>query len=443
MTFTLRPLAVTLVTAGCLLGPAPGAVAVASTTANVLTPADPLASAGIVVSATTGATPLPGVHAESFLLADARSGDVLAAKDPHGRFRPASTLKVLTALTLLPQLKPQTVYTATPADANVEGSKAGVVPGATYTVRNLFEAMFLVSGNDAANSLANVAGGVPLTVARMTETAHALGALDTTVVNPSGLDADGQVTSAYDLALFARAGLARPDFRSYAATVKSEFPGKLPAPGKARETFQIYTQNKLVLNYPGALGVKTGWTTLAKGTFLGAATRGGRTLLVSVLHTDSGGWRDARALLDWGFANGATTAPVGTIEQSRRGNLAAVGLRPHRAGPATGAGAPTTSRASRSSRSSSTSVHAAGAGSTAGGGLPSLAWVLIALLGTVIGLRTRVLVRRHLRRQRRRRSRTTIAVTPAPTTAPSRDPRRPPDPVGAETRTTWPTGTRS
>src|SRR5690242_1556170 len=150
------------------------ATAAAATTAPSTVGGERLATRGIVVDA-PGATALPDVGASSYLLADLDTGEVLAAKDPHGRLRPASTLKVLTALTLMPKLDPSTVYTAQSVDANAEGSRAGVVPGATYTVGQLFQALFLVSGNDAASSLAHAAGGVPQTVAAMQATARDLG----------------------------------------------------------------------------------------------------------------------------------------------------------------------------------------------------------------------------------------------------------------------------
>ena len=188
------------------------------------------------------------------------------------------------------------------------------MPDATYTVHQMFQALFLVSGNDAASALANAAGGVPQTVAAMTATAKSLGALDTTVRNPSGLDAPGQYTSAYDLAVFARAAMARQDFRDYVTTVKAQFPGKMPKPGKVRKTFEIYTQDRLLLNYRGAIGVKTGWTTKARGTFVGAATRGGHTLVATVMHSDLDSWRDSAALLSWGFHNVALAQPVGTLD---------------------------------------------------------------------------------------------------------------------------------
>jgi D-alanyl-D-alanine carboxypeptidase (penicillin-binding protein 5/6) len=149
-----------------------------------------LASSGLVVDA-PGAEALPDVGAAAWLLADLDSGDVLAARDPHGRYRPASTMKILTALTLLPDLDPDATYVAQQQDANAEGSKVGVVPGAIYTVHNLYEALFLVSGNDAALALANAAGGLDATVARMNAVARRLGALDTRAANPSGSTRQG------------------------------------------------------------------------------------------------------------------------------------------------------------------------------------------------------------------------------------------------------------
>ena len=209
----VRP--VVLAAAAAVLLVAPVAGPAVADTAPAAVGGEQLATAGLVVDA-PGAEPLPKVRAASYLLADLTTGEVLAAQDPHGRLRPASTLKILTALTLLPELDPAAVYTAQWEDANAEGSRAGLVPDATYTVDQLFQALFLVSGNDAASALANAAGGVPGTVAAMNATAKGLGALDTTVRNPSGLDAPGQYTSAYDLAVIARTAMAREDFRDYA-----------------------------------------------------------------------------------------------------------------------------------------------------------------------------------------------------------------------------------
>jgi D-alanyl-D-alanine carboxypeptidase (penicillin-binding protein 5/6) len=337
-----------------------------------------LASTGLVIDA-PGAKPLPKLSASSFLLADLDTGDVLAARNPHGRLRPASTLKVLTAITVLPQLDPNAVYTAQSADANAEGSRVGIVPAATYTVHQLFQGMFLVSGNDAASALANAAGGQRQTVARMNTTAQRLGALDTTARNPSGLDATGQYTSAYDLALFARAGLARADFRDYVTTVRTEFPGKMAKQGKTRKSFQIYTQDRLLLNYHGAIGVKTGWTTKARGTFVGAATRDGHTLIATVMHTKFSSWTESRALLEWGFANMGKARPVGSLNQVKHVTQAS-SVRP------------------RGARQKVAESSAA----SAGHGPPIWAWLPIALLVAVVALRARVRLRQRAMRHRRR-----------------------------------------
>jgi serine-type D-Ala-D-Ala carboxypeptidase (penicillin-binding protein 5/6) len=349
----------------------------AALTAAVLTvlvgsPALPAAAAP---AATPVVKPLPRLSAGSYVLADLDTGEVLAARNPHRRMRPASTLKVLTALTLLPELDPDAVYTAVWEDANVEGSKVGVVPEATYTVHNLFEGLFLMSGNDAANALANAGGGVPQTVAAMNATARELGAGDTTAVNPSGLDAPHQLTTSYDLALIARAALQRPDFLSYATTVKSKFPGKMPKKNKRRRAFEIYTQNKLVLNYRGAIGVKTGWTTKAKGTFVGAAERGDRRLIAVVMHTKGPGWEESAKLLDWGFAHADAVTAVGSLNPPAQPAAESESL-PQRA---VAVGRDT----------------AAAVGSTAA--LPWYSWVVLALASGLGLLRARVLL---LRRRR-------------------------------------------
>ena len=112
-----------------------------------------------------GAPPLPdGLTAAGWLVADAGTGEVLAARDPHGRYYPASTLKTLTLLTLAPLLDPTRVVVGTAEDANIEGSRVGLVEGGQYPVSLLFQALILQSGNDAANALARAAGGVDVTV---------------------------------------------------------------------------------------------------------------------------------------------------------------------------------------------------------------------------------------------------------------------------------------
>jgi D-alanyl-D-alanine carboxypeptidase (penicillin-binding protein 5/6) len=282
-----------------------------------------LASPGVVAELAPGVPALPApLPASSWLVADAGTGAVLAAKDAHGRFLPASTLKVLTALTLLPRLNPDQLVTVTPAEQNIDGSKVGLVAGYHYPVWMLFTAMLVVSGNDAAQALAGAAGGVPATLAAMNAEARYLHADDTFAGTPSGLDAPGESSSAYDLALIGRAAIALPSFRHYDEVVTSY----VSAP--SGHPFQIYTHDRLLTSYPGAIGVKNGYTIAAEGTYIGAATRGGRTIIVTLMHANPNFWPMAAALLNWGFAVDGKIAPVG--------RLVAAGIPSPPAAPAVG-----------------------------------------------------------------------------------------------------------
>lgn len=275
-----------------------------------------LTGSDIIVDPGPSADPVPDVPATAWVLADLESGAILAAKAPHVARPPASVLKTLTLLTLTQRLDPDLVYTTTYDDVAVEGSRVGLVEDATYTAHDLFLCLMMQSGNDCASALAAANGGLELSVAQMNEEAQRLQAYDTVAVNTSGLPAEGQVTSAYDLALIAREGLARPDFFEYVNTrVVEDFPGYMPAqPGDPRPTMPIATQNPLFIQgYEGAIGVKTGWTTEAGRTFVGAAERGGTGLVVTLLNIDGDIYPSASALLDWGFANIDSVTPVGYL----------------------------------------------------------------------------------------------------------------------------------
>jgi D-alanyl-D-alanine carboxypeptidase (penicillin-binding protein 5/6) len=280
---------------------------------------DQLATTGLAVPA--GSPALPTVlSASSWLVADMDSGAVLGACAPHAYAAPASLQKLLLALAVLPKLNPADVVTVTAEDLNYEpgSSSVGLVLGGQYTVETLWLGLLLNSGNDAANVLARLgggdagqAGGLRL----MNDTAEEIGALDTHAETPSGLDGPGQVTSAYDLALITRALFERDDFRRYVATRKTDIPAQphlVEMPESKRQGYQIQNDNRLLLNYPGALGGKTGFTDIARHTFVGAAERDGRRLVVTLLgaeHQPVRTWQQAAALLDWGFA----TAPGSSV----------------------------------------------------------------------------------------------------------------------------------
>jgi D-alanyl-D-alanine carboxypeptidase (penicillin-binding protein 5/6) len=270
-----------------------------------------LASRGVVRPA--GAPALPtGLTAQAWVLVDLDHGDILAARDPHGRYQPASVLKLLTSATLIPRLPGDTVVTATRSAAETEGSHAGLVAGGRYTVDDLFRGLLLVSGNDTAAALAQAAGGATQTVALMNQEALRLGAYDTYVQTPSGLDGWQQLTSAYDMALFLRAAMQQPRFVAYDRTIRAFLPFE-PVVGKV----ELDNQNAQWLqSVPGALVAKTGYTDAARHTYVAAMKRGGRTLGVVFLRAERwplDQWQQADRLFDWGFALPSGTSPVGTL----------------------------------------------------------------------------------------------------------------------------------
>jgi D-alanyl-D-alanine carboxypeptidase (penicillin-binding protein 5/6) len=376
-----------------------------------------------------GSAALPkGLTAASWVVADLDSGDVLTSCAPDVQRPPASTLKLLTALVVLPTVDLQRTVTVLPADLAIEpGSSAvGLVAGGTYTVETLFLGLMLVSGNDAANVLARVAGGtdgVAGTIRAMNAQAAAQGARGTTAVNPHGLDAPGQVTSAHDLAVIARAAFALPELRRIAATPTAQIPAQvvtLPnGERKAYPAFQVQNDNLLLSTYPGAFAGKTGFTDAARHTFVGAAERHGRRLVVTLMGGEQTPLRSreqAAALLDWAFATPASTPPVGLLaaaEPTPAVRAAVVVGRPAAA---------------------ITPTEAA-----AGPGVAVL-WVVGALGALVTGLRLRVKLRlarrrrERARRMRPRQMRTSTAQRPPTRTAgpgsgrPGRAaPRRSPD----------------
>ncbi|MEN3613336.1 serine hydrolase [Plantactinospora sp. ZYX-F-223] len=263
-----------------------------------------LATTGLVIP--SGAAEPPKVTATSWLVADLASGAVLGGCGPHEYGVPASVQKLLLVAAVLPHLDPQRVVEVTESDLDFEpGSSAvGLVRGGRYTVETLWLGLMLNSGNDAANVLARLGGGAAGQaggVAAMNAEAARLGAHQTHAATPSGLDGPGQYTSAYDLALIARACFGHPDFRRYAATKMAQVPAQAANNTKG---YPIWNDNQLLHRYPGALGGKTGYTDLARHSFVGAAERNGRTLLVTLLGAESQpqrGWEQGAALLDWGF----------------------------------------------------------------------------------------------------------------------------------------------
>jgi D-alanyl-D-alanine carboxypeptidase (penicillin-binding protein 5/6) len=268
-----------------------------------------LASCGIVTAPDT--PPLPGdVSAEAWLVADLDSGAIIATRDPHGRHRPASIIKVLVAMASINAFNLNKSVVGTADDAAAEGTKVGVDDGGTYTINQLLHGLLMHSGNDAAHALAMQLGGMETALEKINVLAAKLGGRDTRVATPSGLDGPGMSTSAYDIGLFYRYAWQNPAFANIVATRTFDFPGHGDHPG-----YQLENDNKLLYNYPGALGGKTGYTDDAGQTFVGAANRDGRRLMAVLLHGTRqpiAPWEQAEHLLDYGFGTARGTQ-IGTL----------------------------------------------------------------------------------------------------------------------------------
>lgn len=277
---------------------------------------DALSGCGVIVAANTGPVP-DDVSAEAWLVADIDSGDVIAARDPHGRHRPASIIKVLVAMQSLNELPINKLVEGTQDDANAEGTRVGVDVGGRYTVNDLLHGLLMHSGNDAAHALAVQLGGMDVALQKINALAGKLGGRDTRAATPSGLDGPGMSTSAYDIGLFYRYAWQNPTFAAIVNTRTYDFPGHPAKPGEDYDHpgYQLENDNKLLYNYPGALGGKTGYTDDAGQTFVGAANRDGRRLVAVLLRGTRqpiAPWEQAARLLDYGYATPPGTK-IGTL----------------------------------------------------------------------------------------------------------------------------------
>lgn len=303
---------------------------------------DAMGTCGTVVP--SGAPAPPEVGVQSYVVADLDSGQVLAARVPHARLRPASLLKTLTGLLIAQDLPMDQTVVGTQDDANQEGTRVGIGPGGQYTIRQLLDGMLMASGNDIAHALSiRLTGSVPATVDLMNRTAAQIGALDTRAATPSGLDGPGQSSSAYDLASIFRLGMQHEPFATAVGTTQIILPGWGPNP-----PFAVDNDNKLLGRYPGALGGKTGFTDDAQHTYIGAAQRDGRRLVVVLMHGEQHPvpmYEQGIALLDYGFSL-PRGAAVGQLTQPPPGTtLGSTAAPPSPAGVSSAAGdSPTSGR---------------------------------------------------------------------------------------------------
>lgn len=286
-----------------------------------------LADRGLVVNQAAGVAAPPQINAASWVIADGDTGALLAAKDPHGQYLPASTLKTLTALTLVPKLEADRLVRPSQQAVDVEGTKVGMTPKMQYKVSDLFHALMMMSANDAAVTLSEADGGLKKTIADMNAEARRINARDTVAGSPNGLDTDlglsvrTQHTSSYDLALILREGMRNADYRKYVQAIDHQFPApptkKERKKGKKVGGFPIHTHNRLLpgerFSYPGMLGGKNGYTIAAGQTFVAEARRGGHTIIIALMKADLPPSPYAIKLLNWGFSARGRVKPVGAL----------------------------------------------------------------------------------------------------------------------------------
>lgn len=236
------------------------------------------------------------VSAVSAILIEADTGTVLFSKNEKEHRQIASTTKIMTALLTLEAGEPDKEFQVDSAAIKVEGTSMGLRDGDKVTRRALCYGMLLPSGNDAANAAAvNISGSKTAFAKLMNSRAKEIGMTDTNFVTPSGLDADGQFSCAYDLALLAREAMNNKDFAEICALSKAKV-----AFGNPVSERWLVNSNKLLTSYDGCIGVKTGFTDSARRTLVSCAERDGIKLIAVTLNAPND-WSDHTKMLDYGF----------------------------------------------------------------------------------------------------------------------------------------------
>ena len=359
--------------------------------------------------------PPAGNEPDAYVIADATSGVILDAKNLHTPFRPASMVKLVTALTAVANLPPDVRVPVSERAAAEPVMRIGMPAGQAWPLDDMLASLLMVSANDAAWAMAECSGGsVEGFAAQGTTLLRRLGATDGTFTDPAGLSdsysyAGGSTLSAWDLAVVGRNALAVPRIAALTATVRREFTDAYGTP-------HTYTNhNRTFLEgYPGANGLKTGFTSGSGRTLIASATRGKRTIIAVVNGTwDTTNW--AGALLDRGFATdprstGTTLPPVRIKEITKRAGSRAT-CAPG-AATAVSTSTPSTTAAPTTTSAARRTAAAARPAATESGSSGGSPWTTVAivagaafvLLIGAVAWRRRVVVRRRRARAARRRS---------------------------------------
>lgn len=243
------------------------------------------------------AQPPSGIHGEAVILVDVPSGRVLFHKNSREPRAVASTQKLLTALIVAEAGDLDRLVTIQPSDAAVAPTKLYLKPGQKYSRRDLLRVLLVKSANDVACALArDNAGSVEAFAARMNERARSMGATASHFINPNGLPAEGQFSTARDMAIIARNAYANPVLREFMATKSFEFRF---ADGRVRE---MVNTNRVLRTAPFCNGMKTGYTDAAGHCLVSSGHVDGRDVIAVILGSNKANvWKDSQKLLEWGL----------------------------------------------------------------------------------------------------------------------------------------------
>jgi D-alanyl-D-alanine carboxypeptidase (penicillin-binding protein 5/6) len=261
-----------------------------------------LAAAGLAAGEEEGFE----VSARSFVIMDAKTGRILLSLQPQLFLPPASTLKVMTAMSVVEHLKMDDKVGVSRHAASAPPSKIGIKPGETYTVRDLLYALLLKSGNDAARALAEKVSGSEAAFARqLTQEVRQWGAYRTTCATANGLPADNQYSTAQDLALMFRRAMQNPELAKIMATKYYTIQGNR----------ELRNHNRFLFTTPLAVAGKTGYTRASKHTYVGMFKNGDHEIIIAMMGSKKK-WADLRPLIEKGFElEGAPIAKLPPAEE--------------------------------------------------------------------------------------------------------------------------------
>ena len=246
------------------------------------------------------------VSAKSFVLMDAKTGQILLSLNPQMFIPPASTMKVMTALSVMEHLKMDDTVPVSAYAASAPASKIGIKAGDTYTVRDLLYALLLSSANDAARALAEkVSGSEEAFAQQLTREARQWGAYRTTLATANGLPADNQFSTAQDLALTFKKAMENPELAKIMATKYYTIKGDK----------ELRNHNRFLFTTPLAVAGKTGYTRASKTTYVGMFQKDDKAIIVAMMGSTKK-WADLRPLIEKGFElEGAPIAKLPPAEE--------------------------------------------------------------------------------------------------------------------------------